>query len=435
MAAIAQTLANIVGTTGVQSWANLSPLWLQQVEQAVGPTQEIHWVAPPTQAELAEVMKCAARHQWRVLPCGNGSKLHWGGVAAGVDLVISTQRLQQVIDHAIGDLTLTTEVGMKVADLQTQVGQAGQFLAIDPCYGDRATLGGVIATGDTGSLRQRYNSVRDMLLGITFVRHDGEVVKAGGRVVKNVAGYDLMKLLTGSYGTLGILTQATMRVYPQPEAAQTVVLAGAADRLAPALQSLLRSALTPSAIELLSPLAMADLGLDRQPGLIVRFQSMAASVQQQATLLLALGQQLGLSTMSYPQVTEAELWQQLAQPMVRFAQPDTIACKIGVKPSAAVAFISQLEQLASPSRTVIHAGSGLGWLILPGDTRSPLIQQIRSNCMAAGGYLSLLQAPLRLKNYLEIWGYSGNALALMKKIKQQFDPENRLSPGRFVGGI
>ncbi len=438
MAAIAQTLASIVGSTGVQTWEDLTPGLQQQIGQALRPGSVIHWVAPATEAELAAVMGYAAQQHWRVLPCGQGSKLHWGGLAAGINLVISTQRLNQVIDHAIGDLTVTTEVGIKFADLQTIVGQAGQFLAIDPCYADRATLGGIIATGDTGSLRQRYNSVRDMLLGITFVRHDGEVVKAGGRVVKNVAGYDLMKLLTGSYGTLGILTQATMRVYPQPEAAQTVVLMGNSDQLANALQSLLSSALTPTAIALLSAPAMTALGLESQLGLIVRFQSMAASVQQQAALLLELGQTVGLAAQPYPPATEPELWQQLAQPMVCSDQPgqrDVIACKIGVKPSAAVAWLAKLETLTRPAQAVIHAGSGLGWLILPSDTRSHLIAEIRSRCQAAGGYLSLLQAPISLKTQMEVWGYSGNALALMKKIKYQFDPENRLSPSRFVGGI
>lgn len=439
MAAIAQTLASIVGATGVQAWADLDPQWQQQIQAAVPPGPGGYWVAPQTQAELAAVMGCAALHHWRVLPCGNGSKLHWGGLAADVNLVISTQRLHQVIDHAIGDLTVTAEVGIKLADLQTTVGAAGQFLAVDPSYADRATLGGVIATGDTGSQRQRYNSVRDMLLGITFVRHDGEVVKAGGRVVKNVAGYDLMKLLTGSYGTLGILTQATMRVYPQPEAAQTIVLAGSPDRLGSAHRALLNSALTPAAIAWVSASAMTDLGLERQLGLIVRFQSMAASVEQQTAMLLELGQTLGLAALTYPEATEAALWQQLAQ-LARLAQPDAaqpdvIACKIGVQPAEAVAFLSQLEALVGQARTIIQAGSGLGWLILPVDTPASLMQTIRSHCLTAGGYLSMLQAPIRLKQQVEVWGYAGNALTLMKKVKQQFDPENRLSPGRFVGGI
>ena len=185
-----------------------------------------HLVYPNTPEELAAVISYAKQQGLRVLPCGRGSKLHWGGLVDGVNLVISTERLNQVIDHAIGDLTVTAEAGIKFSDLQKMLRKSGQFLAIDPHYPDHATLGGIISTADTGALRHRYNSIRDMILGISFVRSDGQLVKAGGRVVKNVAGYDLMKLLTGAYGTLGIITQVTLRVYPISHAAQTVVLSG-----------------------------------------------------------------------------------------------------------------------------------------------------------------------------------------------------------------
>jgi glycolate oxidase FAD binding subunit len=433
MAAIAQVLESIVGATNVRAGSDLEP-WLQQQIHQAAPESKGHWVAPATVDELAEVMRCTDREGWRVLPCGSGSKLHWGGLGATVDVVISTQRLNRLIDHAIGDLTVTAEAGMGFANLQATLGPAGQFLAIDPCYADRASLGGIIATGDTGCLRQRYNSVRDMLLGITFVRSDGEIVKAGGRVVKNVAGYDLMKLLTGAYGTLGIITQATLRVYPQPEAAETVLLQGEPEAIAQALLMLLNSALIPAAIELLSAQALANLGQRHQMGLVVRFQSIAISVKQQTTMLLELGQTLGLTALLYPEAATDQLWQQLAQPMSAPESP-LIASKIGVKPASAVAWLSQLEALVPAAIVVIHGGSGLGWLVLPSDTQATVIAKIRDQCVAAGGYLSLLQGPIGLKQQVDVWGYAGNALDLMQKIKQQFDPANRLSPGRFVGGI
>ena len=146
--------------------------------------------------------------------------------------IVSTQKLDRLIAHAVGDLTVTVEAGMKFAKLQEILATAGQFLPLDPAYPDRASIGGIIATADTGSLRHRYGGVRDLLLGITFVRADGKIAKAGGRVVKNVAGYDMMKLFTGAYGTLGILTEVTFRVYPLPTTEGTVILTGAADKLA-----------------------------------------------------------------------------------------------------------------------------------------------------------------------------------------------------------
>ncbi|HEY9883407.1 MAG TPA: FAD-binding oxidoreductase, partial [Thermosynechococcaceae cyanobacterium] len=220
-----QTFENLTETVEVQAWETLPAAQQASIAQAVAPDVTVSGVAyPSTPAALAAMVQADDRQP--LLPCGAGSKLAWGGLVGGLKdkektlplLVVSTERLNQLIDHAIGDLTVTVEAGMRFADVQATLATAGQYLPIDPAYPDHATIGGIIATADTGSLRQRYNGVRDLLLGVSIVRADGQVAKAGGRVVKNVAGYDLMKLFTGSYGTLGIITQATLRVYPLPEA-------------------------------------------------------------------------------------------------------------------------------------------------------------------------------------------------------------------------
>ena len=178
-----------------------------QVKKAISPGNLPNCIVyPQTQSQLAEVIAEAYRNKWRVLPCGNGSKLKWGGLAENIDIVVSTKSLNKVINHAVGDLTLTVEAGVKFTDIQATLAKHNQILALNPTEPHLATIGGIIATGDTGSLRQRYGSVRDQLLGVTFVRADGQIARAGGRVVKNVAGYDLMKLFTGSYGTLSIIT-------------------------------------------------------------------------------------------------------------------------------------------------------------------------------------------------------------------------------------
>jgi glycolate oxidase FAD binding subunit len=405
MNAIAQTLETIVGLAGIQRWDSLESA--QQARMAAALTGSMpDWVVyPQTQAELAAVMQAAQRSQWRVLPCGAGSKLHWGGLAEGIQLVVSTARLNRLIDHAVGDLTVTAEAGMSFAELQTVLGKAGQFLAIDPAFPAQATLGGIIATGDSGSLRHRYNSVRDMLLGVSFVRSDGEMVKAGGRVVKNVAGYDLMKLLTGSYGTLGILTQVTFRVYPLPQASQTVVLTGTAEQVSGAVQTILSSTLMPSAIDLLS---------GSQLCLRVSFQGIPESVELQTTRL----KEMGLAISPEPPTPE-----NLA-----------IVCKIGVKSSQAIDVLTKLDMLLPKAQVVIHAGSGLGTLSIA-EARTTQILEVRSLLESTGGFLSVLQAPKAFKQQLDVWGYSGNALALMKRIKHQFDAQNLLSPNRFVGGI
>ncbi len=434
MKAIAQVLESIVGVAGVCAWDTLAEAQRSPILRATMPGSQIsHLVYPNTPEELAAVILYAGQKRLRMLPCGKGSKLHWGGLVEGVSLVISTERLNQVVDHAIGDLTVTTEAGIKFSDLQELLRKSGQFLAIDPHYPDQATLGGIISTADTGALRHRYNSVRDMILGISFVRSDGQLVKAGGRVVKNVAGYDLMKLLTGAYGTLGIITQVTLRVYPIPHASQTVVMSGHQDELAQAAQTLLSSALTPTAIEVLSAQTMSDLELGKEMGLLIRFQAIVESVKEQAARSLEVGAAFGLSSQLYPATDEADLWRRLGEKMV--GEPDSIVCKIGVKPSEAITILTQLEQLSQNAGATIHLGSGVGQLVLSSETRTFMIQELRSLCQATGGYLSVLQAPIPFKQQINVWGYAGNALDLMQKIKTQFDPNSLLSPHRFVGGI
>jgi len=438
MKAIAQELEVIIGDSGICDRENLEPDWQERLARTTLPENIPSCIVYPSiSEELARVMTHAHSQHWGVLPCGNGSKLGWGGLAKDIDLVVSTQCLNRVIEHALGDLTVTVEAGVKFADLQDLLLKSGQFLPLEPAYPQDATIGGIIATADSGSLRQRYGGVRDMLLGISFVRSDGQIAKAGGRVVKNVAGYDLMKLFTGSYGTLGILTEVTFRVYPVPEAAGTVVLIGGGEAIASATQTLLASALTPTAIDLLSTKVVTQLGMAQGLGLIVRFQSVAQSVKEQCSRLLEVGQTLNLQGTLYTDVEEASLWQSLPEQIWKASQQPAITCKIGVLPNTAVTTLTQLDALTSSTGLgLIHAGSGLGLLRLDPATVTPqVIMKIREYCQAQNGFLTVLEAPIALKQQLDVWGYSGNGLNIMRSIKQQFDPKNILSPQRFVGGI
>lgn len=436
MSPIASKLETLVSADAVIVWEQIAPVLRCQIAQAVKSNSSIEClVYPQTQAELAAVIACAAANRWRVLVCGRGSKLHWGGLAAGIQVVVSTARLNRLIEHAIGDLTVTAEAGIQFADLQASLVQAGQFLPIDPAYADTATLGGIVATADTGCLRQRYGSVRDMLIGLSIVRTDGQIAKAGGRVVKNVAGYDLMKLFTGSYGTLGAIGQVTFRIYPLPPASGTIGLTGDVETIAAATATLLASSLTPVAIELLAPATVTRLGMGQGMGLVARFQSSEISVEQQAAQLLQVGQTLGLQPTHWAEADEANLWQQLREQMDCHQQESQITCKIGVLPSKAAELLDRLPQLIPALTTgIVHASSGLGVLRFPA-LPAPALMKIRELCQAQGGFLTILEAPLELKQRLDTWGYDGNGLALMQNIKQQFDPENLFSPQRFVGGI
>lgn len=383
-------------------------------------------VYPQTQQQLAEVISTAYRNRWRVLPCGNGSKLKWGGLASCVDIVVSTQRLNKTINHAVGDLTLTVEAGVKFADIKANLAINKQILALNPSKPQLATIGGIIATSDTGSLRQRYGSVRDQLLGITFVRADGKIARAGGRVVKNVAGYDLMKLFTGSYGTLGIITEATFRLYPMQSASGTAMLTGSQEAIFQAADTLRSSALTPTQADLLSSQLVSRMGLGKGLGLIVRFESIPESVKEQLNQVLQVGEKLGLTGVVYSDTDELDLWQRLPEQIHLPESESAITCKIGVLPNAAVEVLNQADL------GLIHMASGLGILRFEDEQR---VLEMRNLCELRSGFLMILSASVEVKQKLDVWGYNGNALELMRGIKKQFDTENILSPGRFVGGI
>jgi glycolate oxidase FAD binding subunit len=425
---IASILTSILSTeNAVISWENLTPTQKQNLQRSIDSKSHPSCVVyPHSQAELAAVITTANSHQWRVLTWGSGSKINWGGLAENIDIIVSTEHINQLIEHAVGDLTVTVEAGMKFAQIQEILAKSGQTLALDPAAPELATIGGIVATADTGSLRQRYGGVRDQLLGITFIRADGEIAKAGGRVVKNVAGYDLMKLFTGAYGTLGIISQVTFRVYPIPESSGTVILTGKSEAISQAARTLHGSELTPTQADLLSNKLLTNLDLGTGIGLIARFQSISESVQEQSKRLLLIGEKLGLQGVIYSGNQEIDLWQQLPKQIYDHLTESTITCKIGVLPTAAVEILNYMEV------GLIHISSGLGLVRLEKEEQ---ILPLRSLCQANSGFLSVLSAPVEFKKRFDVWGYNGNALAVMRGIKEQFDGNFILSPGRFVGGI
>lgn len=425
---IASILTSILSTeNAVISWENLTPTQKQNLQRSIDSKSHPSCVVyPHSQAELAAVITTANSHQWRVLTWGSGSKINWGGLAENIDIIVSTEHINQLIEHAVGDLTVTVEAGMKFAQIQEILAKSGQTLALDPAAPELATIGGIVATADTGSLRQRYGGVRDQLLGITFIRADGEIAKAGGRVVKNVAGYDLMKLFTGAYGTLGIISQVTFRVYPIPESSGTVILTGKPEAISQAARTLHGSELTPTQADLLSNKLLTNLDLGTGIGLIARFQSISESVQEQSKRLLLIGEKLGLQGVIYSGNQEIDLWQQLPKQIYDHLTESTITCKIGVLPTAAVEILNYMEV------GLIHISSGLGLVRLEKEEQ---ILPLRSLCQANSGFLSVLSAPVEFKKRFDVWGYNGNGLAVMRGIKEQFDGNFILSPGRFVGGI
>ena len=473
MKSVVSTLTSILGADGVFSCENLPNSWSQRLSGVFEDPNCCPCLAlPKTIAELAEVVVCASQSNWCVIPAGRGLQLSWGKPIPGrvsqhrSPLIVSTDRLDRVIDHAVGDLTFTAEAGLSVQRIQEQLSPHDQFLALQGLGGLDTSLGGLLATANAGSWRHRYGGVRDQVLGIQFVRADGQVAKAGGRVVKNVAGYDLMKLFTGSYGSLGILTQATVRLYPLPDRWETIVLRGDREAISTVTQTVAASPLTPVAMDVLSAGLVralgAILGMDNRVspaslGLTLQFASLDAAVKAQVEQVQTWAKEANLRVDILSGDEQTHFWKHL---QIRGAQGrsvlplsdspispasaedpnprDRILCKIGVLPSHALETLDFLEQSKTivegmQSQGLIHCGSGLGWVELaPGTLRFPVIQNLRQYCQERGGFLTVLEGSIGLKQQLDPWGYRGNALPLMAKVKQAFDPHQLFNPDRFT---
>ncbi|USR91394.1 FAD-binding oxidoreductase [Phormidium yuhuli AB48] len=426
----------------IVDWGDLGERQRHRLQEATtGETPEAV-IYPQTVEALTEVMQIA--HEWgvAVIPMGAGSKLHWGGVVQQAPWVISTRDLDRLVEHAVGDLTVTVEAGAKLRTVEEILAKSQQFLAIDPIYADDATIGGIVATGDMGSWRQRYNSIRDRLIGISFVRHDGQLVKAGGRVVKNVAGYDLMKLLTASYGTLGVISQLTFRLYPLPEASTTLVMTGGASEIEEAMLAIRRSSVVPTALDLLSPGLLRRLQLEGDLGLGIRVQNVAVSVEQQCDRLQELAQRLTLAVTPLEGEEEQGFWGNAQQALEQGTPQERLLLKWGVRPTAMISTLDRLEEILAQvqgnnakERAIarFYAGSGLGHLSLPrSQATSSILGQLRRHCQANAGFLTILEAPQDLKRHIDPWGDLGTARIAMTRLKQTFDPQTRLSPGRFL---
>jgi len=351
-------------------------------------------VEPQSEEEAAEILRCANEDGASVIPRGGGTKSDWGNPPRRTDVMLSTANLNRVIEHAWADLTVTVEAGCTIAELQRTLAQHGQRLAVDPLWPEKATVGGVLSTNDTGVLRLRYGGLRDLIIGVTLALADGTLAKSGGKVVKNVAGYDLSKLVTGAFGTLGVITSATFRLHPLPKHTHTVTAAvpdlGAMQQL---LGKILDAQLVPAAVQV-------RVGAGA-PQIDVLFEGTEEGIYAQVDRL---------REMTPLTENDAEVFRRL-----------DAGAKISVLPARIAETLEGLDGYA-----VVEA-TGIGWV------QSPHLPQMREKIEGMGGSLVLLR-PI---TGLDAWGNAagGDALPLMRAIKQRFDPRGILNPGVFVGGI
>jgi glycolate oxidase FAD binding subunit len=389
---------------------------------------------PASVEEASRVLAAASRAGKKVVVVGNGSKLGLGNPPERLDLLVSTRRLHRVLEHAAGDLVVEVEAGARLADLQAALAPSGQWLALDPPE-PGATVGGVVAANASGPRRLRYGTVRDLIIGITVVLADGTVAHAGGKVVKNVAGYDLSKLFCGSLGTLGLIAEATFRLHPRPAAAAAVALqVDRIEQAGEAVRRLLRSTLVPSAIEL--------TWYDRPGLLTVVIEGIRPGVEAQAAAAADLLGEVGETEVLGPGGTEAALSQLGAPPW----EKEEVGIKVAVPPAELPGAFADLGPGFSwgLGRLAAHAGTGVLKVGLTGpdpanadqlEAFAGFLVEARARLAVRQGTLVVAEAPPALKRAVDVWGPPGDAIELMRRVKRQFDPDRQMSPGRFVGGI
>lgn len=382
-------------------------------------------VEPAIEQELASVLRLANDAGLGVIPRGGGTKLSWGNPPSHADLILSTSRLNKIIEHAWADLTVSVEAGCTIEKLQATLAQHGQRLALDALWPKRATVGGVLSVNDSGALRLRFGALRELIIGVTLALSDGTLASSGGKVVKNVAGYDLQKLATGAFGTLGVITRTVFRVHPLPKISRTIsVSTQSFEESQHVLNAVQDSKLAHTALQVRA-------AADALPLVDVLFEGTAAGLAaQEAQCKKLLAPHAPLDPPSKVWNARQDLWNNC---------DSAATAKFSVLPAEIGQTLKSIQHLGTQHQTRWQAlveAFGIGWLRLDGSPKDLIsfLQELRAQLENKSGSLVVLHRPPALPSF-DAWGNVGDALPLMRAVKQQLDPKSTLNPGRFVGGI
>ena len=396
-------------------------------------------VAEPRSVEhVAALLSFADAEGLKVLIRGGGTHEAMGFSPAAADILLSTRALDKIVDYTAHDQTISVQAGMRFESLQKALAPAGQWLALDPPIESGATVGGVLSTNVSGPRRLRYGGVRDQLLGVRVVLADGTIARGGGKVVKNVAGYDLPKLFTGALGTLGVVVEASFRVYPRLTLSRTILMR--ADSLRPLCALATHINGLPLA---LTALDVFDRRLDNTGlfALAFRVEShVDAAIEDQAEACMALAAKSGLSCAAVSGEEESAVWDHTALGSGLRGDEMDAEIKASLLPSEVAEWLERLEAVAERARLDArwraHAGHGLVTARIAGDS-DPLVTalcELREAAHAQRGTMVVTSAPPALSDRFDVWGPSP-ALELMRSVKARFDPLSTLNPGRFIGRL
>jgi glycolate oxidase FAD binding subunit len=396
-------------------------------------------------AVLGELVRRAASERQAVYPLGGGTMLDYGLPPTRPGVAVDLRGFAEVIDYPARDMTITTRAGITIARLQEVLAGENQRLPVDVPQPERATLGGALATNTSGPRRYGFGTLRDYIIGISLINDEGQEGKAGGRVVKNVAGYDLCKLSIGSLGTLGIITQVTLKLKPQPEEQALLALRCEADEVGPLLDRLHASRTRPVCVELLNEPAVR--ALNREAGaqlpeapwiVVVGFEDNRDTVAWQIQQLIReLPTGPARAADGWVGYTSNWLWRALVE--FRSWLGARLTFKANLLPRAVAEFCRKTARLPQGVLLQAHAGNGIvlghvgATLTLPDATA--MLTTVRAAATAAQGNVVLLRCPPEWKKTLPVWGEPRGDLLLMRRVKKQLDPRGLFNPGRFVDAM
>jgi FAD/FMN-containing dehydrogenase len=414
-------------------------------------------VRPGTQDEVAAVVAACHTARMAMVPWGGGTAIGMGNAPTSAPVVIRLDRLDRVVEFDAENLCVTVEAGMPLGRLQDLIATRQELLPLDPPEAGRVTLGGLVAANQSGPSRLLHGTARDWVLGLRVVLPDGERIRCGGRVIKNVSGYDMNKLFIRSFGTLGIVTEVTVKLLPMPVARAGVLgVFQGLSQAAAVVEKVLGSFLLPESLDLLDPAAQERLEPElhlNAPGaflLAVGLAGSQATVDRQVRELEALIKAGGGRATSLLEADSVRAWAAICNGLGATSPgAGRTVCRLSVPIARTAEMMAAIRQRAashSLAATVLaHAGSGILRATLqpppglPGERAlaelASAIESLRKEAVAAGGSLVLEEAPSLLKRQVDAWGEPGSGFSVMRRIKNEFDPLGLFSPGRFVGGI
>lgn len=406
-------------------------------------------VYPQSEEEISNILRYANTHGKRVCIVGGGTKRGFGGQLECADILLSLANYSGIVEHAAADMTVTVKSGTVFQQLQDYLAEYRQKVALDPVWPQYATIGGVISANDSGPKRLGYGSARDSVIGLRIVYPDGTVIRSGGKVVKNVAGYDMNKLFIGAMGTLGVISEITLKLRPLPKYESLVLLSfpsGNLEEVRSFAVQFLDSMMEPVCFELLSPLLSERLIGQRAYTLAIGFEDVESAVHYQEEFVKRL-QPPNTTIRILPQEEAKSFWQTFYTIGPNGAAPDPLgqeieaAVKIGVVNLDVLHIVRESDLLQESCHVHIEAHGGLGHglcqVYIKGESESvaTAIERLRTAASGLGGYAVVKHLPFSLRKRIDVWGENPSYFFLLDGIKRKIDPNRILNNQRFIGGI